>query len=174
MKNLKIIPLLFLSLIIMSCSSDDVTAANNPTNGPTIKATINGGPFSNYNFQLGVYQVKKQVSPNKLTIEMADREGKQLTILLNGTGGFDAGVEKVMGDTDDSKFRTYINIRNNNPAGSFYSNSGSLKITSHRPDPDDNQQMLISGEFSITAATQDAPKDVITFKGKFTDLAYKK
>lgn len=171
MKNLRIIPILFFSMIIMSCSSDDPN--DGPSEGPKFQATINGGTFSNYSFEIGVYEVVKGTNGNTLKINMADKNGKQITLFLNSSGGFESGAVKQMGDVDTDKFRTYIEIKDNQPSAQYFSQSGSLKITSNREHPSNSQKSMISGAFNIVASTVDG-KTSITMKGSFNDLEFRK
>ena len=171
MKSLRLIYTLFLSMIIMSCSSDDVN--NDASEGPEFQATINGGTFSNYSFKLGVYDVVKGTNGTTLKIIMADKNGKQITLFLNSSGGFKSGAVKQMGDVDSDKFRTYVEIKDNQPSAQYFSQSGSLKITNNREHPSNSQKSLISAEFNIVASTIDG-KTSITMKGSFNDLEFVK
>ncbi|MBO3099108.1 hypothetical protein [Gelidibacter pelagius] len=171
MKNLRLIYILFFSLSFMSCSSDD--AINDPSEGPQFQATINGGTFSNYSFKLGAYEAVKGSNGNTLRITMADKSGKQITLFLNNTGGFNKGTVKQMGDVDSDKFRTYVEIKDNQPSAQYFSQSGNLKITNNREHTSNSQKSLISGEFDIVASTIDGTISV-TMKGSFSDLEFVK
>lgn len=155
----------------MSCSSDDVK--NDPSEGPEFHATINGAPFSNYHFQLGFYDVVKGTNGNTLKFSIADKNGKQMTLFLNSSGGFKTGTVKQMGDVDSDKFRTYIEIKDNQPSVQYFSQSGTLKITNNREHPSNSQKSLISGEFNVVASTIDGTNS-ITMKGSFNDLEFLK
>lgn len=156
-------------MIMLSCSSDD--ANNDPSEGPSFQATINGGTFSNYSFKLGAYEAVKGTNGNTLKITMADKNGKQITLFLNSTGGFKTGIVKQMGDVDSDKFITYVEIKNNEPSAQYFSQSGTLKITNNREHPSNSQKSLISGEFNIVASTTDGTIS-ITMKGSFNDLQF--
>ena len=169
MRSLHTIAVLLFSMFFLSCSSSDDT--NDPVEGPTSQATINGGTFSNYVFKLGVYEVVKNKKNNTLNIEMADKNGKKITLFLNSTDGFESGTIKQMGNVDSEKFSTYAWIRDVQPQASYYSNSGTLKITNNRENPSNSKQNIISGAFEITAYSEDLEKNT-TMKGSFTDLVY--
>lgn len=172
MKNLRIVYLLFSSMIIMSCSSDD--AKNELLESGALQATINGGTFSNYSFKLGVYQVAKGTNGNTLKFNLVDKNGKQITLFLNSTGGFTSGTSKQMGDVDSDGFKTYAEIKDNQPEAQYFSESGSLKITHNREHPSHSQKYLISGTFSIVASTIDGTSSTTTLKGSFNELEYLK
>ena len=171
MKNRNFFCILFFSMIMLSCSSD--VANNDPSEGPSIQATINGGTFSNYSFKLGAYEVVKGSNGNTLRITMADKNSKQITLFLNSSGGFDKGTVKQMGDVDSDKFRTYVEVKDNQPSTLYFSQSGNLKITNNREHPSNSQKSVISGEFNIVASTTDGNNSV-TMKGFFNDLEYVK
>lgn len=171
MKNRNFFCILFFSMIMLSCSSDD--SNNDPIEGPGFNATINGGTFSNYSFKLGAYEAVKGSNGNTLRITMADKNGKQITLFLNSSGGFDKGTVKQMGDVDSDEFITYVEIKDNQPSTLYFSQSGNLKITNNREHPSNSQKSLISGEFNIVASTTDGTIS-ITMKGSFNDLEYVK
>ncbi|MBA6151608.1 hypothetical protein [Gelidibacter maritimus] len=171
MKNLHLIYMLLFSMALMSCSSDDTN--NDSPENPAFEATINGGTFSNYGFKLGAYEAVKGPNGTTLRITMADKNGKQMTLFLNSTGGFNKGTVKQMGDVDSDKFRTYVEIKDNQPATLYFSQSGNLKITNNREHPSKSEKSLISGEFNIEAITVDGTKSV-TVKGSFNDLEFVK
>lgn len=170
MKNLHVIYLLFLSMSILSCSSDDTTV-DKPTEGPGFQATLNGGTFSNYGFKLGVYEAKKGANGNTLSINTADSNGKAINLFLNNTDGFKSGTVKQIGNVDSDNFVTHAVIRDVQPSVSYYSKNGTIKITNSRKHPSNAQLHLISGEFNIVASSADGT-NTTTIKGSFNELAY--
>lgn len=169
MKNLHFISVLFLSMFISSCSSDDTTDA--PTEGPKFQASLNGGTFSNYNFKLGAYEATKGTNGNTLSINIADPSGTAINLFLNNTDGFKTGTVKQIGNIDSDNFVTHGVIRDVKPAVSYFSKTGTIKITNNREHPTNSQQRLISGEFNIVASSIDGT-NTTTIKGSFEELAY--
>lgn len=172
MKNLRIFTLLFLSIIMLSCSSnDDNNTDNPPAQEAGFQATINGGTFSDYNFIVGIYEITKGTNGNTLNIDIADSNGEMVTLFLNGTGGFGSGTVKEMGNIDSNNFTNYILIRQQQPQISYYSSSGNVTITNNREHPTNPGHRLISGEFSITASSVDG-NHTTSMSGSFTELDY--
>lgn len=167
MKNLRVICILFVSLLTVSCSSDDPNET--PVEGPAVQATLHGGTFSNYNFKLGVYEVAKGTNGNTLNINLSDKNGKMITLFLNSSGGFTSGTVKQINDVDSGKFKTNAVIRDGQV--SYFSSKGSIKITHNRDHPTNAEQRMISGEFNIDASTIDQTQST-TIKGTFVDLVY--
>jgi hypothetical protein len=169
MKNLHFLSVL-LVFTILSCSSDNETTNNAPPD-ENFQAVINGNLYSNFTFDLGVYDITKNASNNTLTIDIADTSGNMITLFLNETGGFGTGTVKQMGNTDINNFRTFGLIRQPNPQVSYFSNSGSLTITNNREHPTEAGQRLISASFNITTASTDGINSA-TMTGTFTDFKY--
>ena len=170
MKNLQLPLICIIMLLGVSCSKDDDNNTNNDVTGVTaFSATINGGTYSNYDYDLAVYTITK--NGNTMSIDVGDQNGDQITIFLNGTNGFDAGTEKVMGNTDDNNFVTYTLIRQASTQLSYYSSGGTVTITQNVPHPTEANTRLISGDFNITTATTDGSSTTV-LNGSFSELGY--
>lgn len=170
MKNLRLIFILALSVLITSCDKDDDNN-NTPLEGTSFQATINGGSFSNYSFNSSVYNVTKGNNGNTMQIDIADANGEQLTLFLNGTNGFANGTIKVMGNMDSNNFTTYSLFRQQSPQTSYFSSSGNVTITDNRAHPTESGKRLISGDFNITTSPIEDDSE-LTMTGSFSELEY--
>lgn len=174
MKNARVLTFLFLSIFTLSCNKDDgdeTSTENTPAGVAEIQAVINGGTYSDYSFTIGVYQITKGTNGNTLSIDIADPNGDMLTLFLNGTDGFSSGTVKEMGNIDSDNFTTYILIRQQQPQVSYFSSSGTITITNNREHPTASGHRLISGDFSITAASIDGT-NTTSMTGSFTELDF--
>lgn len=171
MRNLRLICILFFSMVICSCSTDDTN--DDPAENPTFQARINGGTFSDFTFALGVYKAKKSANGNTLSIDLADVKGNNINLFLNGTDSFDKGTVKQIGNVDTHNFVTHAVIKGVQPTLSYFSSKGTIKITNNREHPSKPEMGLISGEFDITADALDGNNST-TIKGSFNDLEYTK
>ena len=168
MKNLQFISVLFLSMIVLSCSKDDST--DNPPTGETLfQANLDGGTYSNYAFTLGVYEITK-ASNGTMSIDIGDTNGNLVTLFLNGNGGFGDGVIKQIGNIDSNNFTTHAIIRQPQQV-TYFSTTGNVKITTNREHPTKSGHRLISGTFNVTASTIDG-SNVTTLIGSFNELDY--
>lgn len=172
MKTLQHYALLVLTVMTLaSCSKNDDTPENPPAEEAEFQAVINGGAYSDYSFIIGVYQITKGTNGNTLSIDIADVNGDMITLFLNGTGGFDNGSVKDMGNIDANNFTTYTLIRQQQPQISYFSTSGSVTITNNRTHPTAVGHRLISGHFSVAAASIDG-NNTTALTGSFTELDY--
>ncbi|MBU2927854.1 hypothetical protein [Winogradskyella psychrotolerans] len=171
MKHLHLLQIFVLALFMMSCSDDDNDSTQPLNDNPGMAATINGGTFNDYTFTDGTYNISLGTNGNTMSIDIADLSGNQVTLFLNGTGDFDSGTVKTMGDIDSNNFITYALIRQASPQNSYYSSSGNVTITSNRAHPTETGIRLISGDFDITASTLD-DANTTTLIGSFTELEY--
>ena len=180
MKNLLLLPVLCLSLIFTSCNSNDDDSNENddvqtglPTEpqGTSFTANITGGTFTNYPFSLGVYQVTKGTNGNTLSIDVADTQGQNINLFLNGTEGFSNGTVKEMGNVDSDNFNTYAVIRDMQSQISYFSSSGNVTITHNENHPTEDGVKIISGTYNINAATIDGNHET-NLTGTFTELEY--
>jgi hypothetical protein len=170
MKNLRILFILISFVIASSCDKND-DGSNAPIEGTTFQATVNGGNYSNYTFDIGVYAITKGTNGNTLSIDIGDVNGEQLTLFLNGTDGFSNGTIKQMGNEDTNNFVTYALFRQQNPLTSYYSTNGNVTITNNRTHPTESSKGLISGNFDITVSPIDS-NIILTLTGSFTELEY--
>ncbi|MGB3607221.1 MAG: hypothetical protein WA775_06895 [Psychroserpens sp.] len=165
--------MLIMSLLFVSCDKDDDNSNtdDSPLTGTDFQATIDGGNFSNYDFDLGVYIITAGTANNTLSIDIGDSNGEQITLFLNATGGFDSGVVKEMNNVDSNDFITYALFRQQSPMNSYFSSEGSVTITENRAHPTESGVRLISGNFDITAIS---PEDsgVVEITGAFSELEY--
>ena len=146
------------------------TNDGNNVNAIGIETTINGGTYSNYIFTDAIYQIT--LNGNTMSIDAGDLNGDQITLFLNGTGGFDAGTVKTMGDLDSNNFTTYVNIRQlSSTQTSYFSTSGNVTITGNIAHPTESGIRLISGTVNITAAST-TDNNTTTMTGSFTELEY--
>lgn len=172
MKNLRLLSIFAFALFMLSCDKDEDNNDNAPLSGdPGITATINGGTYSNYAFSDVIYQVSLATN-NTMTISAGDVDGDQITLFLNSTGGFGAGTVKTMGAMDSNNFINYVLIRQlSSTQLQYFSTSGNVTITENRVHPTEANKRLISGTFSVTAATQDAA-NTTSMTGSFIELEY--
>lgn len=172
MKNLRLLSIFAFALFMMSCDKDDDSNDNDPLSGnPGVTATINGGTYSNYTFSDAINQTTLETN-NTMTISAGDVDGDQITLFLNSTGGFGAGTVKTMGDMDSNNFTNYVLIRQLSSSQlQYFSTSGNVTITENRAHPTEADTRLISGTFSITAATSDAT-NTTSMTGSFIELEY--
>ena len=172
MKNLRLLQIFVLALFMMSCDKDDSNDNNAPISGdPGITATINGGTYSNYAFSDAIYQTTLG-SNNTMDILAGDIDGDQITLFLNSTGGFGAGTIKTMGDMDSNNFTNHVLIRQlSSTQLQYFSTSGNVTITENRAHPTEAGTRLISGTFTVTAATQGAA-NTTSMTGSFIELEY--
>lgn len=172
MKNVCILALSLVTFFTLSCSGDDDSIDNNTPAGESVfQATINGGSYSNYEYSLGVYEVVKGTNGNTLSINTGDRNGDMVNLFLNGTGGFDSGTIKEMGNIDSDNFTTFASIRQADSQITYFSTSGSVTITTNREHPTETGHRLLSGNFSITASSIDGT-NTTSMLGSFTELDF--
>lgn len=172
MKNLRLLQISVFAIFMMSCNKDDGNDNNETLSGdPGITANINGGSYSNYTFTDGIYQITLGTYGTTMSIDSADIIGDQITLFLNGTGGFESGTVKNMGDMDSNNFTNYVNIRQSSTQISYFSTSGDVTIIENRAHPTEAGTRLISGTFNVSAASiTDNNTTVMT--GSFTELEY--
>lgn len=172
MKNLRLLQMFIFVCCIVSCEKDNSNDDHSPlSDNPGITATINGGSYTNYSFIDGIYQITLGTT-NTMSVDVADVNGDQVTLFLNATGDFNAGVVKTMGESDNNNFTNYVNIRQQSSTQiSYMSTSGNVKITKNRAHPTEAGIRLISGTFNISAlSTSDDNTTEMT--GSFTELEY--
>jgi hypothetical protein len=172
MKNLRLLSIFAFALFMMSCDKDDDSNDNAPLSGdPGITATINGGTYSNYAFSDAINQTTLATN-NTMTITAGDVDGDQITLFLNGTGGFGAGTVKTMGDMDSNNFTNYVLIRQlSSTQLQYFSTSGNVTITENRAHPSEDGVRLISGTFSISASST-VDNNTTNMTGTFIELEY--
>jgi hypothetical protein len=173
MKNLRLLQFFLLAIFIMSCDKDDGNDNNEALSGdPGITANINGGSYSNYTFVDAIYQITLGTNGTTMSIDAGDINGDQITLFLNGTGGFEPGTVKTMGDLDTNNFTNFVNIRQlSSTQISYFSTSGNVTIVENIPHPTEAGTRLISGTFNISAdSTTDSYTTVMT--GTFIELEY--
>ena len=168
MKNLRLLSILFVSIITLSCNKDD---ANSATQEKGFQAVINGATYSDYSFVLSVFEITKGTNGNTLSIDISDNNGDMITLFLNGSGGFSSDTVKEMGNIDSNNFVTYALVRQSQPQVSYYSSSGNVTITNNRTHPTESGHRLISGNFNIAATALDG-MNMLSMTGSFTELDY--
>ncbi|MDC8000280.1 hypothetical protein POV26_04485 [Aequorivita todarodis] len=169
MKNLKTICILFLSVLIVSCSKKDDGDGGGSAPEAEFSATINGGGFgSNYASNLGFYS--SDYSDNGLTLAVTDANTNIVRIFLNQTGGFGSGITKIVGDVATNGFVTGVIIRDQTNQVTYDASDGEINITENRENPENEDGRLISGNFTITATSGAGP--TVTMTGNFKNFAY--
>lgn len=170
MKTLKTLSILFLSLLIISCSKkDDGDGGGGEAPEAEFSATINGGGFgSNYSSRLGFYS--NDYSDSGLTLAVTDENTNIVRIFLNNTGGFGSGITKVVGDVATNGFVTNVVIRDQTNQVTYDSTDGEINILENKENPESEDGRLISGNFTITATSGAGP--TITMTGSFKNFAY--
>ncbi|HBC04785.1 MAG: hypothetical protein CL528_12290 [Aequorivita sp.] len=169
MKTLKTISILFLSLVIISCSKKDDDNGGGSAPEAEFSATINGGGFgSNYSSRLGFYS--SDYSGNGLTLAVTDENTNIIRIFLNNTGGFGSGITKIINDVATNGFVTSVVIRDQANQVTYNASEGEINILENRQNPENEDGRLISGNFTITATSGSGPS--ITMNGNFKHFAY--
>ncbi len=170
MKTLKTICILFLSVLIISCSKKDDGDGGGSAPEAEFSATINGGGFgSNYESRLGFYSSDYN-NDNALTLAVTDANTNIVRIFLNQTGGFGSGITKIIGDVDTNGFVTNVIIRDQTNQVTYNSSEGEINILENRENPESEDGRLISGNFTITANSGAGP--TVTMNGNFKNFAY--
>lgn len=169
MKTLKTISILFLSVLIISCSKkDDDGGGSAPEE--EFSATINGGGFgSNYASRLGFYS-SDYSDDIGLTLAITDANANIVRLFLNQTGGFGSGITKVIGDVGPNGLVTNVIIRDQTNQVTYNATEGGINITENKANPESEDGRLISGNFNITATSGAGP--TITMSGSFKNFAY--
>lgn len=169
MKTLKTLSILFLSLVIISCSKKDDGDDGDSAPEAEFSATINGGGFgSNYSSRLGFYS--SDYSDNGLTLAVTDENTNIVRIFLNQTGGFGSGITKIINDVATNGFVTSVVIRDQTNQVTYNASEGEINILENRENPENEDGRLISGNFTITATSGAGP--TITMTGNFKNFAY--
>lgn len=174
MKNLQIFNVLFIALLTLSCSKDDDNQnsdSQTEAQEPKFQATINGGSFTNYPFELGVYEITRGTNGNTISINVADTQGQSINLFLNGTDGFSNGTVKEIGNIDSDDFTTHAVIRDQQAVITYFSSSGSITVTNNRAHPSKSGYRLISGNYSIMASSIDNV-NTTELTGSFTELEF--
>ena len=171
MKHINLLKVICLCLVIWSCDSDSGDPQITLSDNPGIEAIINGGTYTNYRFANGIYQISLGNSNQNMSINAGDDNGHQLTLFLNGTGGFSTGAVKTIGDTDSDNFRTYVLIREANSQVNYYATTGSISINRYQAHPNKSGFRVISGVFNISATSEDGMHNT-SMTGGFTDLEF--
>lgn len=163
----KTLSILFLSVLIISCSKKD---DDNEDSAPaaTFSGSINGGPFSNYTAKLGSYSTETSVG---LTLAIIDENGNTIRIFMNQTGGFTSGTVKTIGNVDTEGFVTNALIHHAESQVTFNSTSGSITISENRTTPGEEDSNIISGSYSLTL-TDNLGTTTVTMNGTFNNFAY--
>ncbi|MBW2937402.1 hypothetical protein KXJ69_04755 [Aureisphaera sp. CAU 1614] len=164
MKILKTLSLLFLSILILSCSKKDDGGSDTDAEA-TFNATINGGPYSNLAATLGSYSAD---SSNGFTIAVVDANGNTIRLFMNSTGGFTNGVTKEVGNIDSNGFQTSALFRDAQTQVIYNSISGSMKITQNKESNNDPSNRVVTGTFNITANINTGT--TITMTGSFNNI----
>lgn len=168
MKNLKTICILFLSVLIISCSKKDEDGGGSAPPAE-FNATINGGGFgSNYESRLGFSS--NDYTDIGLTLAITDANSNVVRFFLNQTGGYGSGITKIVGDVASNGFVTGVIIRDQNAQVTYNSSEGEINITENRENPETESGRLISGNFTITANSGVGP--TVTMTGNFKNFAY--
>lgn len=167
MKNLKTLCILLLSLSIISCSSSDDDGGGSAPEAE-FKATIKGGTFGdNYTATFGSYYTDTSAG---ITIVINDENNNLIRIFLNDKGGFDSGVNKVIGEIDNNGFYTGVVIRDQTEEISYNSTEGNINLQENKKNPASDSGRLISGTFNVTAVSNTA--STVTMTGTFKNIAY--
>ncbi len=170
MKKFKLLSILFLSVLIISCSKKDDGDDGGSAPEAEFEATINGGGFgSNYASRFGFYSTDYG-NDSGLTLAITDENTNIVRIFLNSTGGFGSGITKIVGDVGPNGFVTNVIIRDQTNQVTYNSSDGEINITENKENPESEDGRLISGNFTITATSGAGP--TITMNGNFKNFAY--
>ncbi len=166
MKTLKKLSILFLSVLIISCSGNDDDGGGSAPEAE-FNASINGGSFgSNYSSRLGFYST---TTTNGVTIAITDQNQNIIRMFLNETGGFDTVIKEI-GNVDDNGFVTNVIIRDQDAMITYNSSEGQIVIKENKSNPEVEGGRLISGDFNVTAVINTGETIIMT--GTFKNIAY--
>lgn len=165
MKNLKTLCILFLSVLIISCSKKDDDSEQSAPEA-SFSGTINGGPFTNYTAKLGSYSTDPSVG---LTLAVIDANGNTIRLFMNQTGGLSAGIIKEIGNVDTDGFVTSAVVHHAESQTTFYASEGSISITENRATPGEEDSNIISGSYTLTLISGGT---TITLNGTFNNFMY--
>ena len=167
MKTLKTLSILFLSVLIISCSKKDDNDDQQTAPEPEFRITIIGASFgNNYLSELGNYTTD---STNGLTIAVTDSNTNVIRIFMNQTGDFGPGVKEI-GNVDDNGFVTNVVVRDQDAMITYTSTEGTITILENMANPEDADGRLISGNINVTASTNTG--ETIVLGGPFENIAY--
>ncbi len=170
MKIFKTLSILFLSVVIISCSKKDDGDEGGSAPEAEFSATLNGGGFgNNYVARLGFYS-SDYSNENGLTLAVTDENTNIIRIFLNQTGGFGSGITKIIGDVATNGFITSVVIRDQDAQVTYNASEGEVNITENKANPESEDGRLISGNFTITAISGAGP--TVTMTGNFKNFAY--
>lgn len=168
MKTLKTLCILFLSVLIISCSKKDDDGGGDSVPEATFTGNINGGPFSNYTARLGSYSTQSSVG---LTLAIIDENGNTIRLFMNKTGGFSAGTVKEIGDIDMDGFATNALIHHTDSQVTYNATVGNMTISENRDNPAGEESKVISGSYTLTL-TDNLGTTTITMNGTFNNFVY--
>lgn len=166
MKDLKTLCILFVSLLVFSCSSDD--DGGDSVGSPEFAATIMGGPFNNYSSVFDYYDANSD--NDRVTIIITDTNQNIIRLFMNNTGGYSKGVSKEIGNVDTGGFVTAALFRDQQAQLTYNAFEGNISITEYREDPEDENYTVISGTFSIKATTNTGTE--INMNGSFSNMSF--
>lgn len=166
MKHLKIITVVFMSMLVLSCSGDDDSGGGGDSD-PVVQfsATINGSGYTNYLATLGSVTADGDVG---LTIVLTDSNNNIVRIFMNNTGGFNSGVVKKIGNVDGDGFGTNALFRDQGTQITYNSSVGSITIFENVQSNIDPSNRLVTGNFDIIANVNTG--ETITIIGTFENI----
>ena len=167
MKTLKTLSILFLSVLIISCSSNDDDEGGETAPEASFTGIINGGPFSNYTAKLGSYSTDPSVG---LTLAVLDANGNTIRLFMNQTGGLSAGTKKEMGNVDKDGYVTGVLVYHADSQVTFNASEGNITISENRLNPGDEDSNIISGSFTLKL--NDSMGVTLTMNGTFNNFVY--
>lgn len=165
MKTLKKLSILFIALIVISCSKDEGDGGGDTDAAAEFTATINGGPYNNLVAKLGSYSAS---SSNGLTIAVVDENGNTIRLFMNSTGGFGSGVTKEVGNVDGDGFQTGALFRDQATQIIYNAISGNITISQNKESNADPDNRVVSGAFNVTANINTGT--TITMNGTFKNI----
>ncbi len=167
MKNLRILCILFLSVLIISCSKKDDDEGEGSAPAASFTGIINGGPFANYTAKLGSYSTDPSVG---LTLAVLDADGNTIRLFMNQTGGLSAGTIKEIGNVDNDGFITSALVHHADSQTTFNASEGNISISENRATPGDEDSNIISGSYTMTL--NDNVGTSLTLNGTFNNFEY--
>lgn len=165
MKTLKILCILFFSLLINSCSNNSDDGGSAPE--ASFTGIINGGPFENYTATLGSYSTDSSLG---LNLAILDANGNTIRLFMNKTGGLAEGTIKVMGNIDDEGFVTNALVHHPDSQTTFNASEGNITISENRATPGEEYSNIISGNFTLLLNNNNGTS--ITLNGTFNNFEY--
>ena len=178
MKFSKLMLLVFVSMSLLSCSSnsddsnDDMDDDDNNFVVPVIDLTINGdrggAVYNDYMPEINFTSATDFSQTFRL--DFGTPAGEVLTMVLNQTGGYAAGVVKEIGNRDGNNTETNGSYFDELFQNTYRATSGIITISRFDETPNENGVRIIEGSLNLSLSGPN--NNVITVTGTFSNLSY--